>query len=143
MPETSRRECGSATAVKPRQKTMVRQNEPWQKKPIKNSTEAVSGPLDTQKFYRQLGFYRRRFQELIQELDTLLEKIGNDCESPRSHSGGHKAVIPPQCDLREDQIKAMAYFIWESEGCPANCDKKHWSMAIERLQRARQDGVGA
>lgn len=34
---------------------------------------------------------------------------------------------------REERISAVAYAIWEEQGCPQGQDEAHWHMAVERV----------
>lgn len=143
MKKTSGHKFSPVAAVPQRPKPTDRPARRPVGKPIKVPANGAHVSRDTQKFHREIAFYRRRFKDLIQELDNLFEQIGNSFGGPWSRPGRDEAGIQPPCEFSQDQIRATAYFIWEAEGCPACREKEHWSMAIERLRRDHPGSGGA
>jgi hypothetical protein len=43
---------------------------------------------------------------------------------------------------RDDEVKCIAYNIWQSEGCPSGCDYEHWFRA-ESIWEEQQEKPAA
>jgi hypothetical protein len=43
---------------------------------------------------------------------------------------------------KEQQIRDVAYAIWESEGRPSGCEDKHWKQAETQIESHTTGGSG-
>lgn len=43
---------------------------------------------------------------------------------------------------KEERIRAIAYAIWEEEGCPDDCAEDHWAQATALVEAEADYGAG-
>jgi len=44
--------------------------------------------------------------------------------------------------VREDEVRCIAYNIWQAEGCPGGCDYEHWFKAESIWDEQQQSIAG-
>jgi hypothetical protein len=58
--------------------------------------------------------------------------------TPAASNGKLPAAFRPPFELGYEVVAVRAYFIWQANGCPWNCDEDHWFQAELELKEERR-----